>query len=109
MVYSWQGKRGGIRVIYYWHLAGESIYRLYVFKKKRAGRSDKKAASGVKRICKKRCAMKDREFADLLKSIDQAREIHAKRMKPSRVFTFNPLVGLMCGKSLAYPSPDLLK
>lgn len=36
--------------------------------------------------------MKDREFADLLKSIDQAREIHAKRMKPSRVFTFNPLV-----------------
>jgi len=28
-----KGKRGGIRVIYYWHLAGESIYRLYVFKK----------------------------------------------------------------------------
>lgn len=35
--------------------------------------------------------MKDKEFADLLKSIEQAREIHAKRMKPSRVFTFNPM------------------
>jgi putative transcriptional regulator len=35
--------------------------------------------------------VKDKEFADLLKSIEQAREIHAKRMKPSRVFTFNPM------------------
>lgn len=35
--------------------------------------------------------MKDTDFQDLLKSIDQAREIHKKRQKPGRVLKFKPL------------------
>jgi hypothetical protein len=29
------GKRGGLRVIYYWHEAGETFYMLYAFRKSR--------------------------------------------------------------------------
>ncbi len=35
--------------------------------------------------------MRDADFKDLLKSIDEARAIHAGKRKPSRVMTFNPL------------------
>ena len=35
--------------------------------------------------------MKTRDFRELLKSIDEAREINAGKRKPSRVITFNPL------------------
>ena len=35
--------------------------------------------------------MKTKEFADLLKSIDEARAIKAGKRKPSRVLTFNPV------------------
>ena len=33
--------------------------------------------------------MKDKDFKDLLTSIDQAREIHIGKLKPSRVFEFD--------------------
>ncbi len=36
--------------------------------------------------------MKDSDFNDLLKSIDQARAIHRGALKPQRVYKFNPLV-----------------
>ena len=35
--------------------------------------------------------MRNKDFKDLLKSIDQTREIHAGKRKPSRVFVFNPI------------------
>lgn len=35
--------------------------------------------------------MKTKDFADLLKSIDEARDIRAGKRKPSRVITFNPV------------------
>ncbi len=35
--------------------------------------------------------MKDNDFQDLLKSIDQMREIHKGTRKPSRVFKFEPI------------------
>ena len=35
--------------------------------------------------------MKTKDFADLLKSIDEARDIRAGRRKPSRIITFNPV------------------
>lgn len=35
--------------------------------------------------------MKDNDFQDLLKSIDQMREIHKGNRKPSRVFKFAPV------------------
>jgi putative transcriptional regulator len=35
--------------------------------------------------------MKDNDFQDLLKSIDQVREIHKGNRKPSRVFKFEPI------------------
>jgi len=35
--------------------------------------------------------MKTKDFADLLQSIDEARNIRAGKRKPSRVTTFNPL------------------
>ena len=35
--------------------------------------------------------MKDRDFKDLLTSIDQARKIHRDEMKPGRVFKFRPI------------------
>ncbi|MFA5117787.1 MAG: NadS family protein [Candidatus Omnitrophota bacterium] len=44
--------------------------------------------------------MKDKDFADLLRSIDQAREIHAGRMKPGRVFKFHPLAVTKIRKKL---------
>ncbi|HBG61684.1 MAG: transcriptional regulator [Omnitrophica WOR_2 bacterium GWF2_38_59] len=36
--------------------------------------------------------MKDKDFNDLLTSIDQARKIHKGKLKPSRVFKFSPVV-----------------
>ena len=35
--------------------------------------------------------MKDNDFQDLLKSIDQARKIHKGKRAPSRVFKFEPI------------------
>ncbi|MFA5232012.1 MAG: NadS family protein [Candidatus Omnitrophota bacterium] len=35
--------------------------------------------------------MRNKDFKDLLKSIDQTREIHAGKRKPSRVFEFDPI------------------
>ena len=35
--------------------------------------------------------MKDNDFRDLLRSIDQAREIHKGKRAPSRVFKFKPI------------------
>ena len=36
--------------------------------------------------------MKNKDFKDLLLSIDQARKIHKKEMKPGRVTKFNPIM-----------------
>jgi len=36
--------------------------------------------------------MKNKDFNDLLTSIDQARKIHSGRMKPSRASKFKPLI-----------------
>jgi len=36
--------------------------------------------------------MKNKEFKKLLTSIDQARKIHAGKLKPARVTTFNPVM-----------------
>lgn len=36
--------------------------------------------------------MKSKDFGDLLKSIDQARKIHAGKMKTARVAKFNPVM-----------------
>jgi len=36
--------------------------------------------------------MKNNDFNDLLTSIDQARDIHAGKLKPARVFKFNPVM-----------------
>ncbi|MCG2711563.1 MAG: type II toxin-antitoxin system MqsA family antitoxin [Candidatus Omnitrophica bacterium] len=36
--------------------------------------------------------MKDKDFKDLLTSIGQARKIHSKDLKASRIFKFNPLI-----------------
>ncbi len=36
--------------------------------------------------------MKNKDFNDLLISIDQARKIHSGRMKPSRASKFKPLI-----------------
>ncbi|MCU0665680.1 MAG: helix-turn-helix domain-containing protein [Candidatus Omnitrophica bacterium] len=36
--------------------------------------------------------MKNKDFSDLLKSIDQARKIHAGKMKPGRVSEFHPII-----------------
>ena len=35
--------------------------------------------------------MRDKNFKELIKSIDQAREIHAGKRKPSRVLRFEPI------------------
>ena len=36
--------------------------------------------------------MKGNDFKDLLTSIDQARKIHKGKLKPGRIFKFNPVV-----------------
>ena len=36
--------------------------------------------------------MKNKDFKDLLTSIDQARKIHAGRIKPSRIYKFHPVI-----------------
>ncbi len=36
--------------------------------------------------------MKDKDFNNLLTSIDQARKIHKGKLKPSRVFIFDPVM-----------------
>ncbi len=35
--------------------------------------------------------MKTKDFADLLKSVDEARDIRGGKSKPSRIITFNPV------------------
>ncbi len=36
--------------------------------------------------------MRDKDFKDLLTSIDQARKIHRGKLKPGRVFKFHPVI-----------------
>ena len=36
--------------------------------------------------------MKNKDFKDLLTSVDQARRIHAGKLKAGRVFKFNPVI-----------------
>ena len=36
--------------------------------------------------------MKNKDFRDLLTSIEQARKIHRGKLKPGRIFKFNPVV-----------------
>lgn len=36
--------------------------------------------------------MKDHDFKDLLTSIEQARKIHKGKLKPGRIFKFNPVL-----------------
>ncbi len=36
--------------------------------------------------------MKNKDFKDLLTSIDQSREIHVGKIKPGRIFKFHPIV-----------------
>ena len=36
--------------------------------------------------------MRNKDFKDLLASINQARKIHRKKLKPGRIFKFNPVV-----------------
>lgn len=36
--------------------------------------------------------MKNKDFKDLLTSIDQAGEIHAGKIKPGRIFKFHPII-----------------
>ena len=36
--------------------------------------------------------MKNNDFKDLLKSIDQARKIHSGKMRPSRASNFKPII-----------------
>ena len=36
--------------------------------------------------------MKNKDFKDLLTSIDQARKIHAGKLKTARVFKFHPII-----------------
>ncbi len=36
--------------------------------------------------------MKDHDFKELLTSIDQARKIHKGKLKPTRIFKFNPVM-----------------
>ncbi len=36
--------------------------------------------------------MKNKNFKDLLTSIDQARKIHAGKIKPGRIFKFYPII-----------------
>lgn len=45
--------------------------------------------------------MKKTDFNDLLKSIDQARKIHAGKTKPGRVSKFHPLVVTNIRRKLA--------
>jgi putative transcriptional regulator len=36
--------------------------------------------------------MKNKDFKDLLASIDQARKIHTGRIKPGRIYNFHPII-----------------
>lgn len=44
--------------------------------------------------------MKNKDFKDLLLSIDQARKIHAGRIKPSRIYKFHPIIVTRIRKKL---------
>ena len=50
--------------------------------------------------------MKDKDFQDLLKSIDQARDIHKGKNKPSRVFKFDPIKVKKIRQTLHVSQPE---
>lgn len=53
--------------------------------------------------------MKDKDFKDLLTSIDQARKIHKGRHKPSRVFKFSPLMVKRIRKKVHKSQPEFAR
>lgn len=50
--------------------------------------------------------MKDRDFEELLQSVDQARKIHAGRRKPGRIFKFDPVMVKNIRKKLHQSQPE---
>jgi putative transcriptional regulator len=82
------GKRGGIRVIYYWDVASETFYMLYAYPK--SARDDltpqtspHACESGARGV-----PMKKKDFDALTASIKQAGKIRRGDAQPTRVTEF---------------------
>lgn len=53
--------------------------------------------------------MKDKDFDDLLTSIDQARKIHAGKLKPARAYKFDPVVVKNIRRKLHKSQPEFAR
>ena len=88
---SGKGKRGGARIIYYLYLLDEKIFMLFPYKKSDQEDLTSEQLKILINYGEGGSFMKDKDFQDLVRSIDQARDIHKGKLKPGRVFKFDPL------------------
>jgi DNA-binding transcriptional regulator YiaG len=76
-----RGKRGGLRVIYYWFIQGR-ILLLFVYPKNVQGNLTDTQLKQLKKI------VEEKLFQELLESVKQGAEITKGTMSPSRTFQF---------------------
>ena len=82
-----RGKRGGVRLIYYWEPSEELFYMLYVLSQERARRSHPGPGANPAPAGRGGTQVKNADFAKLTRSIKQAGRIRRGRLAPSRVTT----------------------
>lgn len=85
-----KGKRGGVRVIYYW--LRDRLSRVHASGVLEAGarRSFLGAEEGARAACEGGVPMKKQLFDELVASVKQAGKIHRGEAQPSRTFVFQP-------------------
>jgi len=82
------GKRGGIRVIYYWFTGHNTILFLYAYSKSEQDDLTIDQLRQLKKIIEKGVCMKKELFEELLESVKQGSDIMKGKIKPSRSVEF---------------------
>ena len=72
--------RGGLRIIYYWYRRSGKIYMLLPYKKSEQEDLTREQIK-ILNECVKEERYENKDFKDLLTSIDQAKKIHAGKLK----------------------------
>ena len=85
------GKRGGLRLIYYWAIPMDTIVYASDLQEEQAGRSYPKSTQATAYPCKGVASMNKNDFADLVESVKQAGQIRRGELKPCRTFEISPL------------------
>jgi putative transcriptional regulator len=84
------GKRGGLRIIYYWEELSETFYRLTLYRKNDQEDLTPKQIAIMRRLVQEGIQVKQKDFDRLVASVKQAGGIRRGQLKPGRVTEFRP-------------------